>query len=145
MIELEHTLILPRPVEEVFSFLNNFEHDPSWQAGIIEAKQVPEGAARLGTIVKQVRRFMGRRLDYTGEVVDHEEPKKIWVKSVSGPYPFEGGYRLEPTDGGTRLTLLLKVTPTGIIRFTQSMVARELRQQMEADSNRLKALLNRNR
>lgn len=50
-------------------------------------------------------------------------------------------YRLEPTDGGTQLTLLLKVTPTGIIRFTQSMVARELRQQMEADSIRLKALL----
>ena len=141
MIKVEHSIIVPRSVEEVFSFLGNFEQDPHWQSGILEAKQMPAGAALVGTTVKQVRHFFGRRLDYTGEVIDYEENKKIWVKSISGPYPFEGGYALEPVDGGTKVTFLLSVQPRGIIRFTQSMVARELKKQMEMDSSRLRDLL----
>ena len=35
----------------------------------------------------------------------------------------------------------LSVQPSGIIRFPQSMVARELKKQMELDSSRLKDLL----
>jgi|SRR3990172_1024532 len=109
MIKVEHSIIVPRSVEEVFSFLGNFEQDPHWQSGILEAKQMPAGAALVGTTVKQVRHFLGRRLDYTGEVIEYEENKKIWVKSISGPYPFEGGYTLEPVDGGTKVTFLLRV------------------------------------
>ncbi|MBI1997386.1 MAG: SRPBCC family protein [Deltaproteobacteria bacterium] len=141
MIKVEHSIVVPRSVDEVFSFLSNFEHDPHWQTGILEAKQTPEGVTLVGTTIRQVRKFLGRRLDYTGEVIDYEENKKIWVKSISGPYPFEGGYALEPVDGGTKVTFLLSVQPRGIIRFTQSMVARELKKQMEMDSSRLRDLL----
>ncbi len=56
--------------------------------GIIEAKQIPEGITLVGTTVRQVRQFLGRRLDYTGEVIEYEENQKIWVKSLSGPLPF---------------------------------------------------------
>ncbi|MBI2231715.1 MAG: hypothetical protein HYU46_21775 [Deltaproteobacteria bacterium] len=119
MIKVEHSIVVPRSVDEVFSFLSNFEHDPHWQTGILEAKQTPEGVTLVGTTIN----------------------KKIWVKSISGPYPFEGGYALEPVDGGTKVTFLLSVQPRGIIRFTQSMVARELKKQMEMDSSRLRDLL----
>jgi uncharacterized membrane protein len=127
IIKVEHSVIVSRSVEEVFSFLGNFEQDPHWQSGIIEAKQIPEGVTLVGTTVRQVRQFLGRRLDYTGDVIEYEENQKIWVKSLSGPYPFEGGYTLEPIDGGTQVTFLLRVQPSGVIRFTQSMVARELK------------------
>ena len=125
MIKVEHSVIVSRSVEEVFSYLSNFEHDPHWQAGILETKQIPQGATFVGTTVKQVRRFLGRRLDYLGEVIEYQENKKIWVKSVSGPYPFEGGYDLEPVDSGTKVTFFLNVQPSGVLMFTQSMVARE--------------------
>lgn len=141
MIKVEHSVIVTRSIEEVFLFLSNFEQDPHWQSGISEAKQIPQGVVLVGTTIRQVRHFLGRRLDYTGEVVEYEENKKIWVKSISGPYPFEGGYALEPVAGGTRVTILLNVQPTGIIRFTQSMVARELKKQIEMDSSRLRDLL----
>jgi uncharacterized membrane protein len=141
MIEVEHSIVVPRSVDKVFSFLSNFEQDPHWQSGILEAKQTPQGSTLVGTTIRQVRQFLGRRLDYTGEVIEYEKNKKIWVKSISGPYPFEGGYTLEPVDGGTQVTFLLRVQPSGIIRFTQSMVARELKKQLELDSVRLKDLL----
>ena len=141
MIKVEHSVIISRTVEEVFSFLSNFEHYPRWQSGILETQQMPQGTTFVGTTVKQVRWFLGRRLDYLGEVIEYQENKKIWVKSVSGPYPFEGGYALESVDGGTKVTFFLRVQPRGVLMFTQSLVARELKKQMEMDSSRLQDLL----
>lgn len=141
MIKVEHSIIVGCSVEKVFLFLSNFEHEPRWQAGILETRQMPEGSALLGTTLTQVRHFLGRRLDYRGEVIEYRENEKIRIKSISGPYPLEGGYAVEPVDGGTRVSFFLSVQPSGVLRFTQSMVARELKKQMETDSCRLKDLL----
>ena len=66
MIEVEHTLEIARPVEEVFAYLTDVARLPEWQSSAESAEL--EGELREGARIKEVRAFMGRRATSTLEV-----------------------------------------------------------------------------
>ena len=49
MIKLEISIIVSRPIEEVFAYVSDFRNAAQWQAGVVEVRQTPEGPVRKGT------------------------------------------------------------------------------------------------
>ncbi|MFQ5902509.1 MAG: SRPBCC family protein [Candidatus Binatia bacterium] len=141
MIKVEHSVVINRATEEVFAFLTNFENNSQWQSGIIETRQTPQSLTGVGTTVREVRQFMGRQIDATGEIIEYEPDSKICLKSISGPFQFKGSYTLESVEGGTKLAVVFEVQLSGFFRLAQSMVARELSKQIEADFSNLRVML----
>jgi uncharacterized protein YndB with AHSA1/START domain len=72
VIRIETIVQIDRPAEEVFAYISNFENNPKWQSGQIEARITSEGPLRVGSTYDQVAKFLGRRIVSTFEVVEYE-------------------------------------------------------------------------
>jgi len=42
-MDLTVSIVVARPVEVVFAYISDYEHDPRWRASIIEMTQIPTG------------------------------------------------------------------------------------------------------
>ena len=91
-----------RPRQEVASFVMDPANDAVWLTGIQESRQLTEPPVGKGTKVERVARFLGRRMSYVTEVVEHEAGSVIVMKSDS-PFPMTITYRFEEAPEGTRM------------------------------------------
>jgi len=59
MSKIERTIVIGRPVNEVWEFVQDTKKDALWQTTLVESQQLTEGPKRVGTQVQEVRRFLG--------------------------------------------------------------------------------------
>jgi uncharacterized membrane protein len=141
-IREEHTVVIDRPVEEVFDFATDPNNDSLWQSTTLETEQTSEGAVDVGTTFRNTTKFLGRRIESTSEISENEPPHKQCIKITSGPIPGSGCYRFESADSGsTRFTQTFEAEVGGFFRLAEPVVGRAIRRQMEADMATLKDLL----
>jgi uncharacterized protein YndB with AHSA1/START domain len=60
MASFENTVIIQRPVEEVFAFLADFENLPKWNDAIVETTKTSPGPVAVGTTYRQIRSVPSR-------------------------------------------------------------------------------------
>jgi hypothetical protein len=77
----ENTVMIRRPIEDVFAFLSDFENVPRWNYAIVETRKVSEGAVGVGTIYQQVRSVPSRS-EERFEVTAYDPPA-IWRYEAS--------------------------------------------------------------
>ena len=102
MVRVEGTVVINRPIEEVFAFLSNADNASQWQGGTLEAKQTSEGPVGVGTTGQVASQFLGRRMESTWEVTEYELNRKASLKTTSGPVSYENFATLEAVDEGTK-------------------------------------------
>ena len=141
MITIEYSVMINRPVEEVFSFVTNPENNSQWVSGLIEVKLTSPGPMGVGSTGTDVRQFLGRRIESTWEVTAHEVNRKSAFKVSSGPLPMEGTWTFEPVEGGTNVTFKVEGDPGGFFKLAEPLVGRIAKRQIENDHNNLKDLL----
>ena len=64
MIKNEVSLIIQRPVHEVFDYISDLENACQLQPGLLDVRRITEGPLGVGTRFQSVRKFMGRRLEF---------------------------------------------------------------------------------
>jgi uncharacterized protein YndB with AHSA1/START domain len=84
MFKVEGTVVINRPIEEVFKFLTTPGSSAQWQGMVLESKQTSEGPVGVGTTGQSASQFLGRRMESTWEVTEHELNRKTAYKSTSG-------------------------------------------------------------
>lgn len=141
MIKAETSVVINRPVEKVFEFVNASENAPQWRSGVLESWQTSEGPIGVGTTLTEVIRFLGRRIESTFEVMEYEPNRKISAKTTSGPISFEVSRTFESVEGGTRLTVTIEGETGGFFKLAEPLVARMTNRQIETDHANLKDLL----
>jgi uncharacterized membrane protein len=141
MVKVETSVVINRPIGEVFEFVVNPESGPQWESWLLEARKTSRGPMGVGATWQEVRQFLGRRIESTNEVTEYEPNKRFWFKSASGPFPVEGGYTFEPIEGGTRVTVTGQGDTGGFFKLADPIVARMVKRQIEADSANLKEFL----
>jgi len=145
MARIEASVVINRPVEEVFEFVTNPKNDLLWQLGVLESEQTSEGPMGVGTTLRSVSQFMGRRMEGTGEVIGYKANKKITSKGASGPMSVETSYTFEPVEGGTRLSFVGEGETGGFVKrlfgLADSIVVRMGQRGMETDLANLKDIL----
>jgi uncharacterized protein YndB with AHSA1/START domain len=139
MIRVEHSLVIERPPAEVFSYSTDPAKLPDWQSTALEARS--DGPMQKGAHLTEVRKFLGRRMESKVEVTAYEPDRRFALKVLSGPVPFTVEQTLEPTDGGTRVHLVLEGEPGGFFKLAEPLVERAVRRQMQADFDQLKDIL----
>ncbi|HJQ51653.1 MAG TPA: SRPBCC family protein [Gaiellaceae bacterium] len=127
----ELTIEIARTPEDVFTYLSDVSNLPSWQTGVKSATE------RDGRI-EESRSIFGKELHTTLEVVDQESPRLFTLRALDGPVPFTVRHELEPTDGGTRLTVTAEGDVPG---FAAGLLARGAEKQFRKDFERLKRIL----
>ena len=77
MISVEHSVVIDRPIHEVFAFIANVENNPQWQQSVLETRKTSPGPVGVGSTGIEVRQFMGRRMELSFEVTEYEENSRL--------------------------------------------------------------------
>jgi uncharacterized protein YndB with AHSA1/START domain len=139
MLKVEHSVVVHRPPDDVFVYLTEPANLPEWQVGVLEARS--NGPLEAGATLTELRKFLGIRLETTLEVTEHEPSKRFSLRAVSGPVPIEVKHRLTPTNGGTRIDVVLEGEPRGFFTVAEPIVERAVRREVELGFATLKDLL----
>jgi carbon monoxide dehydrogenase subunit G len=141
MIRVHESIIVQRPVEEVFAFVADQTNGPRWQSGLLEVRRITDKPIGLGTKHTAVRKFMGRRLEATNEYVVYEPNKEVTFKGDAGSAEFQHSYLTESTAEGTRLTSRMEMESKGLFGLAEPLITRSLRREFAHSLSELKVLL----
>jgi len=122
----------------------NAAYATEWYENIeaVEWKSPPPLA--VGTKVAFVARFLGRRLAYTYEVIEHVPGERAVMSTAQGPFPMETTYAWDAVDqDATRMTLRNRGEPAGFAKLSGPLVAAAMRRANREDLARLRAILER--
>jgi len=140
MITVEKSVMINKPVAEVFAFVTNGENTTKWQGGV-ETVQDEGPSNMVGSRYTEVRKFMGRDMKTTLELTALVPNAKWAAKVVKGPVPYEVMTTFEAVGEGTKMTTHVEGEPTGFFKVAEGMVSGQLEKSLEEDNQRLKALL----
>ena len=139
MIRVEFSVDVDRPPSEVFAYVTDANRLPEWQSGAVEAQW--QGGKAPGAHIREVRKFLGRRIETELEVTSYEPDRRFGLRAVSGPIPFSAMHVLEPRDGGTRLSFSGEGEPGGFFKLAEPVVARVAEREFKSDFETLKDIL----
>jgi uncharacterized protein YndB with AHSA1/START domain len=141
METFENALTIRSPVEEVFSFLADFENVPRWNYAIEATRKTSPGPVGVGTTYSQTR-SVPRRSEEGFEVTVFEPVSSLAIRGRIGPFDATLRYRLQPADGGTRLTNQVELEPaSGPLRLVAPVAAPRVRAAVAANLETLKRIL----
>jgi uncharacterized membrane protein len=135
-------IVINRRREEVAGYAADPTNAPEWYANIesVELKTAPP--IRIGSRMAFVARFLGRRLAYTYEIVDHIPGERLVMRTAEGPFPMETTYTWETVEGDrTRMTLRNRGEPSGFSKVGAPLMVASMRRANRKDLAQLKALM----
>jgi len=130
-----------RPREEVARYAADPGNDTEWIGALSEARLLTEPPFGVGSRVARTASFLGKRIEYVNEVVEHDPGNRMTMRSVKAPFPMTVVYEWEDADGGTLMRIHAHGDASGFYRLAGPMLARAVRKGVAADLERLKARL----
>lgn len=141
-MDLTVSIVIARPVEVVFAYISNYEHDLRWRAGIIEMTQIPPGRAQIGAKTREVARFFGKKRVTPAEIINYEPDGKVtFAGLMANRVPVSGSRTVERVGEQTRFIYQAKVELSGFYRLIEPLMAAILRRRFISDLRRLKEQL----
>lgn len=103
----EATVVVDRPIEEVFAFLADGENDPKFSPRVLEIAKTTDGPPGVGTVYASTVKDAGMKTKREFKLTQFEPPTRIRWAEISKNLitASEGGYDLASHDGGTRVTI----------------------------------------
>ena len=129
MPSAQGSVVIHRPVEEVFSFVADGETAMKWRPGVLDVKRL-SGEGVGGAYRQGVKGPGGRRIAADYEVTAFEPNRLIAFKAIAGPVRPSGEYRFESSDGGTKVSFALNAELGG---WKKLLMGRAVQSTMEAE------------
>lgn len=140
MTRVDHTIEIERPIDEVFDFITDPVNDPVWLSSVLDVR-APGGPIGVGSEFLETMRFLGRRVEVTWRVSEHEPPVRSAAQAIASPVPVNGAFQLERLDGGTRLTISMETDAHGFFALAEPVFRRMAQREIAANAGHLKDLL----
>ena len=141
MARIEASVVINRPIDEVFAYVNDVRNWPQWNSNFLEGEQTSEGPVGVGTTSRGVSHFLGQRIEWTSEVTEYEPNRKLKQKIISGPMLMEQSLTFEPVEGATRFTIAGEGEFGGLFKLAQPVVDRRMKKQSDGNLAKLKDIL----
>jgi len=137
----EATVLIDRPIDEVFAFLANGENDPKFSPRVLEIARTTDGPAGVGTVYASTVKDAGMKTKREFRITEFEPPTRIrWTEQsknvVMAP---EGGYDLAPEGDGTRVRIYNVLEGRGIGKLLAPLALRAARRSAPDFGRAIKA------
>ena len=140
MATFENTVLIARPIEDVFGFLSDLENVPRWNYAIVETRKISEGPVGVGTTYQQVRSVPSRSEEHL-EITAYDPPRQLEIQGQLGPFASRLVYALDATGEGTRVTNTVELELRGPGRLLGRAAVPRVREAVAANLRKLKELL----
>ena len=144
MFEINNSIFINRPPQDVFNAITDPTKLSIWQSMTEAAEWSSNGDLGVGSTMRVVARFLGRKIESDIEVTAWEPPHRVDYKFVNGPYPAQVSNTLEPQGEGTLLTAVSHGEMGSFFKLAEGLVARQLQKQIDANNESLKLLMESN-
>jgi uncharacterized membrane protein len=141
MAKVEASVVIGKPVEEVFAYVMDVGNWPKWNAYLPSVEQTSEGPVGVGTTFRGSSQFLGRSMEWTSEVTGYEENSKMAQVITSGPMSMQQTMLFEAVEGGTKFTMAGEGEFGGFFKLAEGMVNRRWRSQADESLGNLKKML----
>lgn len=135
------TIQIDRPANDVFAYAADPATMPRWQGEVLEAEPLSEGPLRVGSRVRGVGSFLGRRIETTIEITAFEPGRRFTFTSVAGPVKSTNSFTFEPVDRGTKVTETVESELAGLFGLADPLLGRVLSRQFQTNLANLKDLV----
>ena len=144
-VDVVTDIVIDRAPADVAAYAGDPSNATEWYANIESVVWQTEPPVQLGSRMTFVAHFLGRRLEYTYEIVELEPGARLTMRTAQGPFPMETTYTWEPATAGgstsTRMTLRNRGEPSGFSKVAAPMMASAMKRANAKDLRKLKALL----
>ena len=140
MIKVENSVVIQQPVCKVFNFVTDINNNPKWQTDILELALTSEGPFELGSTYRCVNRFMGKRIQTEGIIIEYEPVRTCSFRIVSGTVTGQSSFLFEPVNGYTKFTTAAELD-LGFLSLGGIIVKRKINTQLITDMLKLKNIL----
>ena len=106
--EFRGTVVVDRPIDEVFAFLADGTNDPKFSPRVQEIRKATDGPPGVGTVFESTVKDAGMTSKRQFEITQFEAPSTIrWTERSKNMITVpDGGYDLEPVaEGQTKVTI----------------------------------------
>lgn len=138
MPQIETSLEIERPPEEVFAYLADLRNATEWSTGLVDVEydgELAEGSSGIDT-----RKLGGRKIRMPWTVTAFEPPDRVVVE-YGRPFPATAAFSFRSTGGGTLVTCATELRPRGFWRLLAPVMAREARKTDAAQFRKVKQIL----
>jgi uncharacterized protein YndB with AHSA1/START domain len=113
------TIVINRPIDEVFTFFTTPSNDPNWRPHVkeISAQGAPAAGSRIHQVIEGPG---GRGIPADIEVTAYERPNRYAFKVVAGPARPQGDFQLAAAAAATEVTFTLTADLAGIKKLVMS-------------------------
>jgi hypothetical protein len=137
----ESTVVIDRPIEDVFAFLSDGTNDPKFSPRVLEIEKATDGPPGVGTVYRSTVKDAGLKTKREFELTEFVAPTRIrWAERskniVTAP---EGGYDLSPEGSGTRLRFYNVLEGHGFGKLIAPMALRQARNGADEFGQAIKA------
>ena len=118
MASHEQSIVIRRPLAEVFAYMDDVTLEREWQPHLLEAEQTPPGPTTVGSRRRYVSEFLGKRLENTYVVQLYEPETRIQLETTpDSVVQATTDIRWDAEGTATRVTMRLEGKPKGALRF----------------------------
>lgn len=141
MPRVEESVHIERPVAEVFAYVADPDNQTTIQSNMIEFHS--DGPLEKGRRTNGVTRVAGRKIEWTAEVTEFEQDRRVEIRSIDAPMDFHITWQYEPEDGGTRIRFEQEVGSLGSFfgRLADPVVTKMYARDVRSNLENLKTLL----
>lgn len=143
MQPVERSIVIQRPIEDVFAFVTHVENAVKWQDSTVETHQTSPGSMGVGATINHVGKFLGIRIKNTGQVYEYELNRKFAYKG-GGTVPVDIRYYFNAIPEGTQFTLCYGGEPGALFKLAEPLVVRATAKLLDGDLKKLKQVLEAN-
>ena len=129
---------IERPREDVEAYAADWRNDEQWIGALDEVRLVREDPLQ----VARVASFLGKRIEYVNEVVEHEPGRRLVMRSVKAPFPMTVTYEFEDAErGASVMRIRTQGDTSGFYRIAGPLLSRAVKRGLERDLAQLKERL----
>ena len=133
---------IDRPREIVAAYASNPDNIRNWYANIEAVAWLTDPPAQIGSRVSFAARFLGRKLEYTYEIVELVPAERLVMRTAKGPFPIQTCYTWASTpQGTTRMSLRNSGKPKGFSLWLAPFMRMAIGRATHKDLQPLKRIL----
>ena len=135
------SIIIGRPIEDVFAVLTNVEDTGKWFPGDVKEWWTSEPPHGVGSTRRARVKTGWFTIENDAVATVYEPPRRAVLKGTSPNAPFEATLTFEPVEGGTRVEATIELSLRGPMKLFAGMFTRWYGKSWERGLARLKAMM----
>lgn len=135
------SIVIGRPVADVFEVLADVTRTPEWHPAAVEEWWTSERPPGVGSTRRAVSRSMGVTSENEAVVTAYEPGRALGLRSTESPMPFEIDLSFSEVEHGTEVVWVVSMAGAGWRRPVARLALAAFMRQLDTGLARLRSLM----